>query len=89
MSTPKIKVTLKRSIHGQLANIRQSVHGLGLRRIGHSRVVIDTPANRAAMPAADHAAWPRPEQLAETIAFLASPANTLTSGALVPVYGRA
>jgi NAD(P)-dependent dehydrogenase (short-subunit alcohol dehydrogenase family) len=51
--------------------------------------IIDTPANRAAMPTADHAAWPRPEQLAETIAFLASPANTLTSGALVPVYGRA
>jgi len=54
MSTPKIKVTLKRSIHGQLANIRQSVHGLGLRRIGHSRVVIDTPANRAAVKTAEH-----------------------------------
>ena len=51
--------------------------------------VIDTPANRAAMPKADHAAWPRPAELAETIAFLASPQNTLTSGALVPLYGRA
>jgi NAD(P)-dependent dehydrogenase (short-subunit alcohol dehydrogenase family) len=51
--------------------------------------IIDTPANRAAMPSADHAAWPRPAEIAETIGFLASPGNTLTSGALVPVYGRA
>lgn len=50
---------------------------------------IDTPANRASMPKADHAKWPKPAELAETIAFLASPANTVTSGALVPVYGRA
>jgi NAD(P)-dependent dehydrogenase (short-subunit alcohol dehydrogenase family) len=41
------------------------------------------------MPDADHAAWPTVEAVAETIAFLASPANTVTSGALVPVYGRA
>lgn len=51
--------------------------------------IIDTPANRAAMPAADPARWPRPEQLAEAILWLASPENQLTSGALVPVYGAA
>ncbi len=50
---------------------------------------IDSPANRAAMPNADHAAWPKPAELAEAIAFLASPENTLTSGTLLPVYGRA
>lgn len=50
--------------------------------------LIDTPANRAAMPDADHAAWPRPAELAQAIGFLASPDNALTSGALVPVYGR-
>ncbi len=50
--------------------------------------IIDTPANRAAMPKADHAAWPRPEQIAATIAFLASPENTVTTGAVVPVPGR-
>jgi len=49
---------------------------------------IDTPANRAAMPKADHASWPKPVEIAEAIAYLASPHNTLTSGALVPVYGR-
>jgi len=51
--------------------------------------IIDTPANRVAMPNADHATWPQPAQIAETIAFLASPENALTSGTLVPVYGRA
>jgi NAD(P)-dependent dehydrogenase (short-subunit alcohol dehydrogenase family) len=51
--------------------------------------IIDTPANRSAMPAADHTAWPKAAEIAETVAFLASPANRLTSGALVPVYGRA
>jgi NAD(P)-dependent dehydrogenase (short-subunit alcohol dehydrogenase family) len=51
--------------------------------------IIDTPANRASMPSADHAAWPKPAELAEAIGFLASPENTLTSGSLVPVYGRA
>jgi NAD(P)-dependent dehydrogenase (short-subunit alcohol dehydrogenase family) len=51
--------------------------------------IIDTPANRAAMPTADHATWPTPAQLAETIAFLASEKNALTTGTLLPVYGRA
>lgn len=51
--------------------------------------IIDTPANRAAMPSADHAAWPQPSEISEIIGFLASPGNALTSGALVPVYGRA
>ncbi len=50
--------------------------------------IIDTAANRAAMPDADHAKWPKPDEIAETIAFLASPQNAVTRGALVPVYGR-
>lgn len=50
--------------------------------------IIDTPANRAALSGADRDDWPTPEQVAEAIAFLASPQNTLTSGVLLPVYGR-
>ena len=50
--------------------------------------IIDTPSNRAAMPAADHAIWPKPEEIAPTIAFLASPDNVVTTGAIVPVPGR-
>jgi large subunit ribosomal protein L30 len=49
-----IKVTLIRSIYGQLANIRGSVKGLGLRRIGHSVVVADTPSNRGMVNRASH-----------------------------------
>jgi NAD(P)-dependent dehydrogenase (short-subunit alcohol dehydrogenase family) len=50
--------------------------------------IMDTPANRRAMPKADHALWPTVEQVAATILFLASPENTVTRGAVVPVYGR-
>jgi NAD(P)-dependent dehydrogenase (short-subunit alcohol dehydrogenase family) len=50
--------------------------------------IIDTPANRAAMPKADFSSWATPTGIAASIAFLASPDNTVTSGALVPVYGR-
>ncbi len=49
--------------------------------------IMDTPANRAAMPEADHASWPKVEEVAESIVFLASPSNRVTRGALVPVYG--
>jgi NAD(P)-dependent dehydrogenase (short-subunit alcohol dehydrogenase family) len=49
--------------------------------------ILDTPANRAAMPAADYARWVAPADLAAVIAFLASPANRVTRGAVIPVYG--
>jgi NAD(P)-dependent dehydrogenase (short-subunit alcohol dehydrogenase family) len=50
--------------------------------------IMDTPANRKAMPKADHAAWPKVEEVAQTILFLASPDNRVTRGAVTPVYGR-
>jgi NAD(P)-dependent dehydrogenase (short-subunit alcohol dehydrogenase family) len=50
--------------------------------------IMDTPANRAAMPKANHADWPKVEEVAATILFLASPENRVTRGAIVPVYGR-
>jgi NAD(P)-dependent dehydrogenase (short-subunit alcohol dehydrogenase family) len=50
--------------------------------------IMDTPANRRAMPKADHAAWPKVEDVARTILFLASPGNAVTRGAIMPVYGR-
>ena len=50
--------------------------------------IMDTPANRAATPKADYATWPKVEEVAATIAFLASPQNTVTRSAIVPVYGK-
>ena len=49
--------------------------------------VLDTPANRSAMPDADHHRWVAPGDVAEIIVFLASPANRVTRGAVIPVYG--
>ncbi len=51
--------------------------------------VIDTPANRESMPDADHAKWVPPEQIAKVVRFLVSEDSAPTSGAAVPVYGRA
>jgi NAD(P)-dependent dehydrogenase (short-subunit alcohol dehydrogenase family) len=50
--------------------------------------ILDTPDNREAMPTADFAAWPRVEEVAAAILYLASPANMVTRGAVVPVYGK-
>jgi large subunit ribosomal protein L30 len=54
MTDKTVKVTLIKSLHGQLASIRNSAKGLGLRRIGHSVVVADTPSNRGMINAASH-----------------------------------
>lgn len=50
--------------------------------------ILDTAANRTAMPKANHASWPKVEDVARVIAFLASPANRVARGGVVPVYGR-
>ncbi len=51
--------------------------------------VIDTPANRASQPDADHSRWVAPEEIARVIRFLCSEDAAPTSGAHIPVYGRA
>jgi NAD(P)-dependent dehydrogenase (short-subunit alcohol dehydrogenase family) len=51
--------------------------------------IMDTPANRHAMPEAETVNWPKVEEVAATILFLASPQNNVTRGAVVPVYGKA
>jgi len=50
--------------------------------------IMDTPANRTAMPKADYDLWPKVAEVAATIMFLASPDNRVTRGGIVPVYGR-
>jgi NAD(P)-dependent dehydrogenase (short-subunit alcohol dehydrogenase family) len=51
--------------------------------------VIDTPANRESQPDADHSKWVKPEEIANVVCFLVSGKSVVTSGAAVPVYGRA
>jgi NAD(P)-dependent dehydrogenase (short-subunit alcohol dehydrogenase family) len=50
--------------------------------------VIDTAANRAAMPKADFSRWVRPESIAALLAFLASDAASAITGTLIPIHGR-
>ena len=51
--------------------------------------IMDTPANRKAMPNAKHERWVKPENIARTIAYLCSDLCSVTSGGVIPVYGRA
>jgi len=51
--------------------------------------VIDTPANRESMPDADWTTWVSPAAIAGVIGFLCSAESAPTSGAAIPVYGRA
>jgi NAD(P)-dependent dehydrogenase (short-subunit alcohol dehydrogenase family) len=51
--------------------------------------VIDTPANREGQPDADYSKWVKPEAIAKVVRFLVSDDSGTTTGAAVPVYGRA
>ncbi len=50
--------------------------------------IIDTEANRQAMPKADFSKWPKPEEIAEVVLFLASDAARVIHGAAIPVFGN-
>jgi large subunit ribosomal protein L30 len=54
MAAKKVKVTLVKSLNGQLKNIAASARGLGLRRIHQTVEVADTPENRGMINAAVH-----------------------------------
>jgi len=50
--------------------------------------IIDTAANRKAMPDADFTKWPKPEEIARVILFLCSEEARVIHGAAIPVYGK-
>ena len=50
--------------------------------------IIDTAANRTAMPRADFSKWPKPEEIARVILFLCSEQARVIHGAAIPVYGK-
>jgi NAD(P)-dependent dehydrogenase (short-subunit alcohol dehydrogenase family) len=63
------------------------VKGSGVRVNSILPSIIDTEANRKAMPKADFAKWPKPEQIARVILFLCSEDASVIHGAAIPVYG--
>src|SRR5258706_2904513 len=63
-----------------------AAHGILVNAVAPS--IMDTPTNRKDMPKADFDKWPKVEEVAATILFLASPENRVTRGAVVPVYGK-
>jgi NAD(P)-dependent dehydrogenase (short-subunit alcohol dehydrogenase family) len=62
-------------------------HGITVNAVMPS--IMDTPANRFAMPRADHSRWPQTAEVAATIAWLLSDEAHLVSGAAIPAFGRA
>jgi NAD(P)-dependent dehydrogenase (short-subunit alcohol dehydrogenase family) len=68
-------------------SLAADLHGTGVRANTVLPSIIDTEANRKAMPGADFSKWPRPEEIAAVILFLSSDEAKLIHGASVPVYG--
>jgi NAD(P)-dependent dehydrogenase (short-subunit alcohol dehydrogenase family) len=68
-------------------SLGEDLRGTGVRVNSVLPSIIDTPANRAAMPGADFAKWPKPEEIARVVLFLCSDEARVIHGAAIPVYG--
>jgi NAD(P)-dependent dehydrogenase (short-subunit alcohol dehydrogenase family) len=67
--------------------LAEDLRGTGVRANSIVPSIIDTPANRAAMPAANVSKWPQSEDIARVVLFLCSDEAKLVHGASIPVYG--
>jgi NAD(P)-dependent dehydrogenase (short-subunit alcohol dehydrogenase family) len=70
-----------------LDSLAADLKGTGIRANTILPSIIDTEANRKAMPNADFAKWPKPEDIARVILFLCSDDAKVIQGAAIPVYG--
>ena len=68
-------------------SLAADLKGSGVRVNSVLPSIIDTEANRKAMPDADFATWPKPEHIARVILFLCSDDARVIHGAAIPVYG--
>lgn len=69
-------------------SLAEDVRGTGVRVNTILPSIIDTEPNRKAMPKADFAKWPKPEEIARVILFLCSDDARVIHGAAIPVYGQ-
>ena len=70
-------------------SLAADLRGSGVRANSILPSIIDTEANRKAMPGADFARWPKPEDIARVILFLCGEEAKAVHGAAIPVYGNA
>jgi NAD(P)-dependent dehydrogenase (short-subunit alcohol dehydrogenase family) len=69
--------------------LAEELKGENISVIALAPSTIDTPTNRKDMPKADHATWVKPTAIAELIVAHVGLSETINSGALIPVYGKA
>jgi NAD(P)-dependent dehydrogenase (short-subunit alcohol dehydrogenase family) len=82
-------ITAKAAVLAFIQALDAEYRGHGIRCNAILPSVIDTPANREAQPDADWSKWVPPEEIARVVRFLVSEDSRPTSGAAIPVYGRA
>jgi NAD(P)-dependent dehydrogenase (short-subunit alcohol dehydrogenase family) len=86
-SVPRAYVASAAAV-AMIDSLAADLAGTGVRANSILPSIIDTEANRRAMPAADFSSGQEPEQIAEVILFLCSPAAKVIHGAAIPVYGN-
>ena len=79
--------TSKAALVALTRGLAEEVKGKGIWVNAVAPSIMDTPANRKAMPKADFEKWPKTGDVAKAILWLASEENALTTGSIVPVYG--
>ncbi len=79
----------KAGLHALVGTLARELRESGVTANAILPSIVDTAQNRASMPDADHSKWVRPEQVAALLSYLASDDASATSGALVPIFGRA
>jgi len=81
-------VSSKAAAVAMIDSLAADLKGTGVRANSILPSIIDTEANRKAMPKADFSQWPKPEDIARVVLFLCSDDANLIHGAAVPVYGN-
>ena len=85
MASASEYVASKAAALAMINSLAADLKGSGVRANTIMPSIIDTEANRKAMPDADHAKWPKPEEVARVILFLCSDDAKLVHGAAIPV----
>jgi NAD(P)-dependent dehydrogenase (short-subunit alcohol dehydrogenase family) len=80
-------VASKAAAVAMIDSLAADLKGTGVRVNSILPSIIDTEANRKAMPKSDFAKWPKPEDIARVILFLCGDDATVVHGAALPVYG--